>query len=182
MKDIVKILRSRSRVFGVLGNHDRYVMARTLTDYGVEMLLNDNVRIEKGDDEIYLAGMDDSHYYGAHDLETADSGISDGAFKIMVCHSPEQYVHASNAGYSLFLAGHTHGGQVCLPGGFIIVEGATVPLKMLKGKWQYHGMSGYTSRGVGTSSIPVRFFCPPEMTFITLKKSDGLELSADGNK
>ncbi len=137
------------------------------------MLLNENVCLEKNSEKIYLAGMDDCHYYGADDLELADAGITDSAFKIMICHSPEQYLKAESAGFDLYLTGHTHGGQVCLPGGGILVKGASVPRKILKGKWRYRSMTGYTSRGVGPSSIPVRFFCPPEMTFITLKRSDG---------
>jgi predicted MPP superfamily phosphohydrolase len=91
----------------------------------------------------------------------------------MICHSPEQYPKVESAGFDLYLTGHTHGGQVCLPGGHILVKGASVPRKILKGKWRYHSMTGYTSRGVGSTSLPVRFFCPPEMTFITLKKSSG---------
>ena len=173
MKDIVAALRPRSRVFGVLGNHDIYAMAETLTRYGVEMLINENICLEKNSEKIYLAGMDDCHYYGADDFELTDADIPDSAFKIMICHSPEQYIQAENAGFGLYLTGHTHGGQVCLPGGHILVKGASVSRKMLKGKWRYRTMTGYTSRGAGSSSISVRFFCPPEITFITLKRSDG---------
>lgn len=173
MKDIVTALRSTSRVFGILGNHDKYAMAEALARFGVEMLINENICLEKNSEKIYLAGMDDCHYYGADDLELTDTDIPDSAFKIMICHSPEQYIDAENAGFCLYLTGHTHGGQVCLPGGHILVKGASVSRKMLKGKWHYRSMTGYTSRGVGPSSISVRFFCPPEITFITLKKSTG---------
>jgi len=173
MKDIVAALRSRSRIFGILGNHDKYAMAEALAGLGVEMLINENVCLEKNSEKVYLAGMDDCHYYGADDLELADAGITDSAFKIMICHSPEQYPKVENAGFDLYLAGHTHGGQVCLPGGHILVKGASVPRKILKGKWRYRSMTGYTSRGVGATCLPVRFFCPPEMTFITLKRSNG---------
>lgn len=169
MKTIVEFLGRKSRVFGVLGNHDRYRIGQLLNECGVEILANESICLEKGNDKIFITGLDDCHYYGADDLELADKGILQGAFKIMVCHSPELYSEVANAEYSLYLSGHTHGGQVCLPGGVAIVTNATVPRRLLKGKWTYHGMSGYTSRGVGASGIPVRYFCPPEMTVVTLK-------------
>ena len=169
MRTIAEFLGRKSRVFGVLGNHDKYKIGQLLNECGVEILLNETVCIEKGSDKIYIAGLDDSHYYGADDLELADKGITDGAFKIMVCHSPERYLEAADSGYSLYLSGHTHGGQVCLPGGVALVTSATVPRRLVKGRWTYRGMSGYTSRGVGTSGIAVRYFCPPEMTVVTLR-------------
>ena len=171
MKELAEGLIGRGRVFGVLGNHDLYRMGEMLADCGVEMLVNDNVRIERNGDSMYLVGLDDCHYYGADDIASAQRGICDGAFKVMISHSPEAYDQAAVAGYSLYLAGHTHGGQVCLPGGVAVVTCATVPRKMVKGKWRHGKMAGYTSRGAGASGVPVRFFCPPELTIITLRKA-----------
>jgi len=167
-KELARQLGEKTRVFGVLGNHDKYSMAEVLEQSGVEMLLNENVCLDKNGDKIYLTGLDDCHYYGADDISLADSEIKDKAFKIMVCHSPERYKEIAKAGYSLHLAGHTHGGQVCLPGGQSLVTCATVPRRLVKGKWMYRGMTGYTSRGVGTAGVSVRYCCPPEMTVITL--------------
>lgn len=172
MKEIAQLLRGKSRVFAVLGNHDRYSIAETLEQCGVEMLMNEAVCLEKDGDRIYLAGLDDCHYYGADDIVLAGSEIMDGAFSIMVSHSPECYKEVASAGFCLHLAGHTHGGQVCLPLGIPLVTSATVPRKMVKGKWRYQKTTGYTSRGVGASGVGVRFFCPPEVTLITLRKTD----------
>lgn len=169
MKQIAKDLTSRTKVYAALGNHDRYSMAETLSEAGVEMLINDNTCIEKQGRKIYIAGLDDCHYFGADDINLADDHVPIDAFKIMISHSPEAYIQAAYAGYDLFLAGHTHGGQVCLPGQIPVVSGTSVPSDILKGKWKFHNMSGYTSRGVGASGIAVRFFCPPEMNLITLK-------------
>ncbi len=171
MREVATKLRARSRVFAVLGNHDRYSIGRLLEECGVQVLVNESVCIEKDGDRMYLTGLDDCHYYGADDIELADDGIEAGSFKIMACHSPEAYRQAAEAGYSLYLAGHTHAGQICLPGGIVIVRGATVPRRLLKGKWQYNGMHGYTSRGAGASGVAVRFFCPPEMALITLARA-----------
>ena len=169
MGRIAGLLAGRGRVFAVLGNHDRYRMGEVLDSCGVEVLINDNVKIERGGESIYIAGVDDCHYYGAQDFELAGEGIEDGAFKVMVCHSPEMYRDAAMAGYGLFLCGHTHGGQVCLPGGAIVVRGASAPRHLLKGQWRHDGMAGYTSSGVGVSGIPVRFNSRGQIAVITLK-------------
>ncbi len=171
MRELATRLREKTFVYAVLGNHDRYSMAELLDQCGVEMLLNENVCIEKDGEKIYLSGLDDCHYYGADDIVQVQSGIADGKFKIMVCHSPERYKEAARAGYSLYLAGHTHGGQVCLPGGVAIVTSTSAPRSMLQGKWRHGSMKGFTSRGVGVTGVAVRFFCPPEITVITLRSN-----------
>ena len=171
MRGVATKLRARSRVFAVLGNHDRYSMGGLLEECGVQVLVNESVCLEKGGDKMYLTGLDDCHYYGADDIELADDGIEDGAFKMLVCHSPEGYEQAAEAGYSLYLTGHTHGGQICLPGGTVVVGGATIPRRLLKGRWRHDGMHGYTSRGAGASGVAVRYFCPPEITVITLART-----------
>ena len=170
MAQLARWLCDKSRVFGILGNHDKYWMGEALQKCGVEMLVNENICIEKKDGKIHLAGLDDCHYFSADDLELADSGILDGEFKIMISHSPEPFRQVAKAGYSLQLSGHTHAGQVCLPCGIVVVRAATVPRTLLKGKWRYKELVGYTSRGVGTSGIAVRYFCPPEITIFTLKR------------
>jgi predicted MPP superfamily phosphohydrolase len=143
-----------------------------LSDSGVEMLINESICLKREQEQIYLSGVDDCHYYGADDIEAAAGTISDGEFKVMVSHSPECYKKAARNGYSLHLAGHTHGGQVCLPGGAAIVTSSTIPRRMVSGQWTYRGMRGYTSRGVGASGAAVRFFCRPEMTVITLHRHE----------
>jgi uncharacterized protein len=172
MVKLATFLTRKTQVVGILGNHDHYTMAECLSQCGVDMLINDHVHLDKGPDRLYLVGLDDCHYYGADDLELAEQDMPQDGFKIMLCHSPECYENASRAGFPLYLAGHTHGGQVCLPGGFAPVSCATIPRAFIKGPWQYQGMKGYTSRGAGTSSLPVRFFCEPELALITLRRAD----------
>ena len=172
MVKLATFLTRKTRVVGILGNHDRYTMAECLSQCGVDMLINDHLRLDKGPDSLYLVGLDDCHYFGADKLELAQEDVPRDAFKLMLCHSPERYECASQAGFPLYLAGHTHGGQVCLPGGFAPVSCATIPRAFIKGPWQYQGMKGYTSRGAGTSSLPVRFFCEPELALLTLRRAD----------
>ena len=168
---IVSLLTTKSRVFGVLGNHDTYRIAEQLNDYGVEMLLNENVCLERGAERVYLVGVDDCYYFAAAELKEAEQGIPDGAVKIILSHPPELYKEAEQAGYSLYVAGHTHGGQICLPGGVAMVVRACIPRKLVKGDWRYRDMVGYTSCGAGATGVPVRFFCPPEVALLTLRKN-----------
>jgi len=169
IEQIAELLKTKSRVFGILGNYDLYRIAELLEGHGVEMLINEGICLERKGDKIYLAGMDDPSHYKADDIVLADGNTWDGAFKIMVCHSPARCKESARAGYSLYLTGDTHGGQICLPSGFIVFCGPTAGRKTASGRWSYNDMMGYTSRGVGTSRIKVRYYCPPEITVITLR-------------
>ena len=85
-------------------------------------------------------------------------------------HSPELVPEAASAGMSLYLAGHTHGGQICLPGGLPIICHMAAPRRYATGLWRKGGMIGYTSTGVGTSGLPVRFNSRSEVALITLRR------------
>jgi hypothetical protein len=64
----------------------------------------------------------------------------------------------------MMLSGHTHGGQICLPGGHALIKVCDVPRRILAGAWHHRGMHGYTSVGTGSCGVPLRYFCPPEIT------------------
>jgi predicted MPP superfamily phosphohydrolase len=151
-------------VFGVLGNHDTIHMVPPMERMGVTMLMNEAVGIERDGARIYLAGIDDPHYYRVENFEKAAHGVPSEAVAILLSHSPEPHRRAAHAGFDLMLSGHTHGGQICLPGGFALHTNADCPRKLCAGPWRYHGMQGYTSVGSGTSVVDVRFNCPPEIT------------------
>jgi uncharacterized protein len=151
-------------VYGVLGNHDTVRMLPELENMGIRILLNESEIIVRGDQRIHLAGVDDAHHYGAANLEKAASRIPNDGFAILLSHTPEIYRQAAHAGFKLLLAGHTHGGQVCLPGSIPITLSSDLPRHMGAGPWRYHTMAGYTSAGIGSSMVPVRFNCPPEIT------------------
>jgi predicted MPP superfamily phosphohydrolase len=156
-------------VYGVLGNHDTIWMVPGLEKMGIKMLLNESAVIERGGERIYLAGIDDAHFYQMDNWEKAAAGIPHGAFSILVSHTPEIYKQAAHADFDLLLSGHTHGGQICLPGGIPITLDSVLPRCMGKGAWKYHDMIGYTSVGAGSSVVPVRFNCPPEITLHRLE-------------
>src|SRR5258708_23395818 len=151
-------------VYGVLGNHDTIRMVPGLEEMGIRMLLNECEHILRGDQAIYLAGIDDAHYYRVDNIEKAASDIPDNGFSILLSHTPEIYRQAAHAGFDLLLSGHTHGGQICLPGSIPITLDSVLPRHMGSGPWKHREMVGYTSVGVGTSIVPVRLNCLPEIT------------------
>src|SRR5262249_38637401 len=162
----------RGPVYGVLGNHDTVCMVPAMEEMGIRMLLNESVVIERGEERIYLAGIDDAHFYRVDNIEKATSGIPQDAFSILLSHTPEVYQQAVHAGFNVMLSGHTHGGQICLPGGIPIQLNAVLPRRMGAGAWRHHSMIGYTSVGVGTSAVTVRFNCRPEVTLHHLEPVD----------
>jgi len=158
-------------VYGVLGNHDTIRMVPGLEEMGILMLLNESVSIERGNERIHVVGIDDAHYYRVDNIEKAASGIDHNEFSILLSHTPEIYRQAAHADFNLLLGGHTHGGQICLPGKIPITLDSVLPRHMGSGTWQYHNMIGYTSAGVGSSIVSVRFNCLPEITLHTLHKT-----------
>jgi predicted MPP superfamily phosphohydrolase len=170
---IINELRAQLKgpLYGVLGNHDSIRMTPSLEAMGIRMLFNECEIVSRGDNHIYLAGVDDAHFYRADDIEKAAKRIPQGAFSILLSHTPEVYGRAARAGFDLMLSGHTHGGQLCLPGGIPIKLEVRLPRTMGAGPWHHAGMAGYTSVGAGTSLLPVRLNCPPEITLHTLSKS-----------
>jgi uncharacterized protein len=156
--------RLKGPVYGVLGNHDTIRMVPGLEEMGIRMLLNESETIERGGQRIHVVGIDDAHYYRVDNIEKAASHIPHEDFSILLSHTPEIYRQAAHADFDLLLSGHTHGGQICLPGSIPITLDSVLPRHMGSGPWKYHEMIGYTSAGVGSSIVAVRLNCPPEIT------------------
>jgi uncharacterized protein len=161
-------------VYGVLGNHDTLYMVPELEAIGIKMLLNESKTIARGRQRIHLAGVDDAHYYHTADLEKAAVRIPQDEFSILLSHTPEIYRQAADVGFKVFLCGHTHGGQICLPTSIPITLSSKLPRHMGAGPWQYKSMVGYTSVGVGSCEVPVRFNCQPEITLHHLYCDNGM--------
>jgi predicted MPP superfamily phosphohydrolase len=163
--------RLQGPVFGVLGNHDTIMMVPGLEAMGIKMLLNESETIERGNAALHFAGIDDAHFYRMDNIEKAAQDFPHDEFSILISHTPEIYRHAAHADFNVLLAGHTHGGQSCLPGGAPITLDSALPRAMGRGSWRYHDMIGYTSAGAGCSIVPVRFNCPPEITLHQLRRA-----------
>jgi predicted MPP superfamily phosphohydrolase len=159
------------RVWAVLGNHDTIRMVPGIEALGIGVLMNESVRVERGGASIVLAGIDDAHYFRTHNLHAAAADVHAGDCAILLSHTPEPYRQAAHAGFALMLSGHTHGGQICLPGGVPILTDSDAPRALARGPWQHHGMRGYTSVGCGASIVDVRLNCPPEVTLHRLRRA-----------
>lgn len=164
--------------YGVLGNHDTIRMVPGLETMGIRILLNESVALERSGAVIYMAGVDDPHYYLADNMEKATYEIPYEAVSILLSHSPELYQHAAHADFNLMLCGHTHGGQICLPGGMPLMTNARCPREYCRKSWRYHNLVGYTSFGSGVSIVDVRLNCPPEITIHHLHRGEPDELVA----
>jgi hypothetical protein len=163
-------LHLSGEVLAVLGNHDFIEMVPGLEAAGIRVLLNESAVVERAGERLHLAGIDDPHYYQVDNLEKAAADIPQEAVSILLSHSPEVFRHAAHAGFDLMLCGHTHGGQICLPGGVALTYNARCPRRLGKGPWRYQGLQGYTSPGAGACVVDARFNCPPEITLHELHR------------
>jgi predicted MPP superfamily phosphohydrolase len=172
LRRIVKQVRAKEGIFGILGNHDCIEMIPDLEEAGIVALVNDAWPIARQEERIWLAGIDDPHFYKTHNLPLTFAKINDNEFSLLLSHSPEVCEEAVPYQPDFCLCGHTHGGQICLPGQIPIFTHCPAPRALCNGQWQYKGMSGFTSRGVGASGVPLRFNCPGEIAILTLNSRD----------
>jgi predicted MPP superfamily phosphohydrolase len=171
MAGIIRHVQARDGIFGIMGNHDLATMIAPLENTGIRMLVNDHAILRRGDDEIQLVGLEDVHaYQPAEEAAAALAAMPDG-FRILLQHSPELLDEAAAANVSLYLCGHTHGGQICLPGGIPVMTSIRAPRRYARGLWRHGDMTGYTTVGVGVSVMPLRFFSKGEVAVITLRRA-----------
>jgi predicted MPP superfamily phosphohydrolase len=159
--------------FGVLGNHDhgdskapfvRPTDPAFVTACGVRLLSNEAVSVDVGGATVQVAGVDDTD--GGHDdlpavLEELDR--RPGVLRLLLSHHASVVKDTAPGDFHLTLAGDTHGGQICLP-----LPGRRIMLsdpgaEFAEGAYDVGGRPLYVTRGVGTSMLPFRAFCRPEV-------------------
>lgn len=168
MRRIVSNISAKHGTLGILGNHDAAEIAFVLEELGVRMLVNEAIEIRERNASLWLAGIDDPFDYRCDDLPAALAGAPAHAFKVLLAHTPDRYLQAAGHGVDLYLCGHTHAGQIRFPWIGSLRHNSRSPRAYSYGHWRYKSMQGYTTAGVGCSSLPVRFNCPPEVVLIEL--------------
>src|SRR5690606_16554741 len=157
--------------YAVLGNHDLWTdyhhIERRLEAAGIELLTNRNARLPAPFDHVWLCGLDD-HSHGSPDGVAALRG-ADGV-RVVLMHAPSGLLDLDGARFDLALCGHTHGGQIALPGGrpIVVPEGA-LSRRFARGVHRLEvGGTIVVSRGVGCSTVPWRAHAHPDVVLCTL--------------
>jgi hypothetical protein len=166
-------LRAPHGVWSVLGNHDVFSSADRVTNAlhaaGIPMLSNKSVAIEKDGARFWLGGVEDV-LAGRADVSRTLRGIPSEEAVVLMAHEPDYADYVAGYPVDLQLSGHTHGGQVRFP----FMRPLYLPplaKKYVWGLFKIRDLTLYTNAGIGTVELPVRWNCPPEITFITVRKS-----------
>ena len=171
-----QLLRKMSAPLGlwaVLGNHDVNTdpefVTRAIEGVGIRVLANQSVPIERDGARFWLAGVNDV-LDGTADLAATLRGVPGDQAVILLAHEPDFADEAWQYPIDLQLSGHSHGGQVRIP----FLPPLYLPelaKKYVLGTYQVGPLPLYTNAGLGTVDVPLRFNCPPEITFLTLRSA-----------
>jgi uncharacterized protein len=166
-------LHPRIGVVSVLGNHDVDSDApriiETLHSHGLPVLRNRSIPIERGGARVWICGLD-SVWEGKPDLDLALHGVPSNELVVLLVHEPDFANKAALHPVDLQLSGHSHGGQIWLPG----IGAPWLPLfarKYPRGLYRVGPLTLYTNIGLGTIRVPIRLNCPPEVTLFTLRSA-----------
>lgn len=167
-------LEAKNGVFAVLGNHDVWVNARTVTrsfeKRHIEVLTNVNTEIVRKAEHIRICGIGDMMMHH-HNLPAALKGTTLHDTRVLLSHNPDIIEAASYAKIDLVLAGHTHGGQFHLPFIGAPMAFSRYGKRFVQGLAEMKQTQIYVNRGLGTVVVPVRFRCPPEITLLRLVRA-----------
>lgn len=165
-------LAPRDGKAGVMGNHDQreheLLVPRIMESSGLINLNNGVHTVKRGDASLHLAGVD-SMYRQRSRLDLVMSQLPDTGTAILLAHEPDfADISAATGRFALQLSGHSHGGQVRLPALFRLGL-PDYGKRYVMGLFDVSGMLLYVNRGLGMTSLPIRFNCRPEITVITLR-------------
>ncbi len=157
-------IQARYGKFGILGNHDGDLIAPYIQAMGVNLLENKVASIPVGSSTIEIIGIagTDRGDFNMRFMQQYDQRLPNSV-RIVLSHYPDHIKRIPFLNADMLLAGHTHGGQICLPGGRPLLTHDTLPKQMCKGVHRYNNAWLIVSKGFGFTTIPVRFFCPSEI-------------------
>jgi uncharacterized protein len=154
-------------VFGVLGNHDDdRDMPAALAERGIEILRDVRTRLTVRGEALDLIGI---RYWTRRLADLSQLARGAAPATVLLAHTPARLTEAAALGLPLMLSGHTHGGQVVLPG---VGAVAARNFPIVAGHGHRENTSAYVSRGIGTVYVPIRVACPPEVAVLTLRMPD----------
>jgi predicted MPP superfamily phosphohydrolase len=172
---LLEQLHPRRAMACILGNHDVDADAskviNTLHSHGLPVLRNRSIPIEQAGSRIWLCGLD-SAWEGDPDMDVALRGVPSEELVVLLVHEPDYADQAAYYPVDLQLSGHSHGGQIWLPG----IGAPWLPMlarKYPRGLHHIGPLTLYTNMGLGTIRVPVRLNCPPEVTLFTLRSPEG---------
>lgn len=172
-------LRTRLGRLAVLGNHDVGTdpgfVIEALQSHDIRTLRNTSYVIEQNGARLWFAGLDSTDRRPS--MDAALHGLPPGEAVVLMIHEPDFADIAKKYPVDLQLSGHSHGGQVWLPG----IGAPWLPTgarKYPRGRYQVGPLPLYTNIGLGTIRLPVRVNCPPEVTLITLRAGNGNKKAA----
>lgn len=164
--DALMGLSAKAGVYGVLGNHDdERDVSGALTALGFTVLRDARTQISVRGEIVEIAGL----RYWTHrvsDITRVIRGASPNL--ILVAHTPKRLFEAAALSVPLMLSGHTHGGQIVLPG---LGAVAAREFPVVSGSARRENTTVFVSRGVGTVYVPIRINCPPEVAVLTIRPS-----------
>ena len=174
MLRFLKNLKPKDVTVAVLGNHDHWVGAdeirKVMDESKIIELENDVYTLRRGDARLYIAGVD-SITLEKHDLDVVLRKLPSSGPAILLAHEPDFADESAATGrFSLQLSGHSHGGQMIIPGIGTPFRGSKFK-KYPLGEYQVGDMVQYTNRGLGTNVFWIRINCPPEITILRLQSS-----------
>jgi len=164
-------LRARDGVYACMGNHDYFTdgehFVRQLTRHGLTVLRNRGVVVERDGAQLYVAGVDDT-WTSRHDVARALADRPAGAPTVLLAHDPNLFPEAIARDVELTLSGHTHGGQLAVPG-VRRLSLARFITEFTAGLYRRGRSWLYVNRGAGTTGPPVRLGAPAELAVLTLR-------------
>ncbi len=176
-RDLLAQLAARWPTYVVPGNADHWAdrcdrHVRRWAETGAVVLINGGQPLRAGDDGFWVAGVDDPHRYRDDPLR-ALAQAPPAAFKLLLAHSPDVMRQRGALAADLILVGHTHGGQVRLPGAGALLTRSRLGRRWAHGVHRRGGAVVIVTAGIGTTRLGVRFCCPPEMDLWILRRGPG---------
>ncbi len=162
-------LRAPLGVFFILGNHDALETGRALQGNGIRGLSNEAVLVRHGTDRLAIIGLAQRRRIDA-DIPAALAHVRPTDFKLMLLHYPDMVYAALAAGADVCLAGHTHGGQICLPDGRPLMGHDSLPADFCTGVHRIKSTWLVVNRGMGKAGVRLRLFCPAQAIVLTLRR------------